>query len=272
MASLKCLRIFCISSLLVATFSTPSIGQAPGSSFKDCPDCPEMVVIPAGEFMMGSTAFESEKPPHTVTIKAPLAVGKFEVTFDEWDACVAAGACKHNPSDQGWGRGKRPVINVSWEDTREYTSWLSGKTGKSYRLLTEAGWEYAARAGTTTPFSTGETITPEQANFDGNFTYGGSAKGQFRGRTIEAGTFNPNPFGLHDMHGNAGEYVQDCYNNNHNGAPTDGSAVAEAAGCPRVVRGGSWNRDPQNVRSSSRYRSFSGFRNDTVGFRVMRSL
>ena len=161
-----------------------------------------MVVVPAGEFMMGSPAGEEgrsddEGPQRKVTIAKPFAVGKFEVTFAEWDACVAAGGCKHKPDDQGWGRGKRPVINVSWDDiTKEYLPWLSRKTGKTYRLLTEAEWEYAARAGTTTPFSTGQTITPEQANFNGNYTYGGSAKGAVpaedgRGRLVPGQRLRP---------------------------------------------------------------------------------
>ena len=122
---------------------------------------------------------------------------------------MAAGGCKHKPEDQGWGRGKRPVINVSWDDiTKEYLPWLSRKTGKTYRLLTEAEWEYAARAGTTTPFSTGRTITPDQANFNGDFTYGGSAKGVYRQKTVEVGSFPANAFGLHDMHGNVWEWVR----------------------------------------------------------------
>ena len=145
----------------------------PGDSFKDCPDCPEMVVVPAGSFLMGSPPDEAgrngnEGPQHRVVIGKPFAVGKFEVTFTEWDACVASGKCKRRPDDNGWGRGRLPVLNVSWDDiTREYLPWLSGKTGKGYRLLTESEWEYAARAGTTTPFSTGPTITTDLANFDG---------------------------------------------------------------------------------------------------------
>jgi formylglycine-generating enzyme required for sulfatase activity len=166
-------------------------------TFKECDECPEMVVVPAGEFMMGSPASEesreaNEDPQRKVTIAKPFAVGKFEVTFAEWDACVAAGGCKHKPEDYGWGRGKRPVINVSWDDIAdEYLPWLSRKTGKTYRLLTEAEWEYAARAGTITPFSTGRTITTLLANFNGNSTYGGSAKGVDRHKTVEAGTFPP---------------------------------------------------------------------------------
>jgi len=216
----------------------------PKDSFKDCPECPEMVVVPAGEFMMGSPSNEEsrdndEGPQRKVTIAKPFAVGSFEATFAEWDACVAAGGCKHKPEDQGWGRGTRPVIKVSWDDiTKEFLPWLSRKSGKTYRLLTEAEWEYAARAGTTTPFSTGRTITPDQANFDGNYTYGGSSKGAYRQKTVDAGSFKPNAFGLHDMHGNVWEWVQDCYKDSYSGAPVDGSASASGDCSSRVpVRG-----------------------------------
>ena len=232
--------------------------EKPGQSFKDCVDCPEMVVVPAGEFLMGSPPDEAERsnaegPQHKVTIGQVLAVGKYEVTFAEWDACAADGGCKHTPKDSGWGRGKRPAINVSWDDvTKEYLAWLSKKTGQTYRLLTEAEWEYAARAGTATPFSTGVTITSEQANFDGTNTYGGSAKGVYRQRTLEVGSFPANAFGLHDMHGNVWEWVQDCYVNNYETTPSDGSAVVEVADCSRVMRSGSWIDAPQVLRSAYR--------------------
>jgi Sulfatase-modifying factor enzyme 1 len=155
----------------------------PGSVFRDCPDCPEMVVVPAGSFMMGSTDSErstfaylrisDEGPVHKVSIAKPFAVGTYEVTFAEWDACVSAGGCKYRPGDEGWGRGRRPVINVSWDDiSKEYLPWLSRRAGEGYRLLTEAEWEYAARAGTTTLYATGATISTDQANYNGNWSYG----------------------------------------------------------------------------------------------------
>jgi formylglycine-generating enzyme required for sulfatase activity len=250
----------------------------PKESFKDCPECPEMVVIPAGEFMMGSPADEearesNEGPVRKVTIAKPFAVGKFEATFVEWDACVAAGGCKHKPNDYGWGRGKDPVIDVSWDDAKEYIAWLSTKTSRTYRLLTEAEWEYAARAGTTTPFSTGRTITTDQANFHGNSTYGGSAKGVFRQKTIEVGSLNkPNAFGLHDMHGNVWEWVQDCYQDTYAGAPSDGRAVADTSSCSRVLRGGSWDLNPQGLRSAARNWFTPGYRLIVLGFRVARTL
>ena len=161
-----------------------------------------MVVVPAGSFIMGSPQNEEgrendEGPPRRVTISKPFAVGKFELTFADWDACVAAKGCQHNPGDVlNWGRGMRPIVGVSWNNIiYEYLPWLSGKTGKAYRLLTEAEWEYAARAGTTTPFSTGTTITMDQANFN-------RGKGTYRDKPAEAGSFQPNAFGLHDMSGN----------------------------------------------------------------------
>jgi len=255
-----------------------AVSPAPKDTFKDCAECPEMVVVPAGEFTMGSPPNEAERssdegPQRKVTLAKPFGVGKFEVTFAEWDACVAAGGCKHKPNDHGWGKGKRPVIDVSWDDAKEYLSWLAKKTGRPYRLLSEAEWEYAARAGTTTTFSTGRTITTDQANFDGNATYGGSAKGVYRHKTIEVGSLNkPNAFGLHDMHGNVWEWVEDCYQDNYNGAPTDGSAKLSASCSSRVVRGGSSYFYPQDLRSADRDRSSPDDRYSFRGFRVARTL
>ena len=157
------------------------------------------------------------------------------------------------PEDRGWGRGKRPVINVSWDDiTKEYLPWLSRKTGKTYRLLTEAEWEYAARAGTMTPFSTGWRITTDEANFDGNSTYGGSPKGGLPAETVEVGSFPANAFGLHDMHGNVWEWVADCDTDTYMDAPSDGRAVTPGDCGQRVLRGGSWGTGPRFLRSASR--------------------
>ena len=255
----------------------------PGRVFRDCEDkdsaghyiCPEMVVVPAGEFLMGSPENEeghddNEGPQHTVKIAKPFAVGKLEITFAEWDACSD---CRYQPKDEGWGRGNRPVINVSWDDAKQYVGWLATKTGKPYRLLSEAEWEYAARAGTTTPFSFGGTITPEQANFIGNYTYGGSAKGEYRLKTILAGSFKPNAFGLHDMHGNVWEWVEDCYKDSYQSASTDGSTVPVVASCFfRVLRGGSWYNYPRDLRAAYRYMSTPVDRISHLGFRVARSL
>ena len=176
-----------------------------------------MVVVPAGSFTMGSPrtkldAIAMKVREHEVTISKAFAVGKFEATFEEWDACVADGGCGgYSPGDEGWGRERRPVINVSWNDAQAYASWLSRKTGKTYRLLTEAEWEYAARGATRTPFWFGSSISTSQANYDGNYAYGGGRKGEYREKTVPVGSFAANPFGLYEVHGNVWEWVEDCY-------------------------------------------------------------
>src|SRR5262245_47923109 len=261
--------------------AAPSPTQA--KVFRDCAGCPEMVVVPAGEFLMGSPESErgrgkDEGPQHKVVFAQPFAVGKFEVTFSEWDACSAENGCKHKPGDESWGRGKRPVINVSWDDAKEYVTWLARKTGKPYRLLAEAEWEYAARgvtsaAGPHPPFSTGPTINYRQANYDANFKYGvGGQQGVYRQKTMDVGTFPKNAFGLHDMHGNVWEWVEDCYKDSYAGAPTDGSAV-QARDCGlRILRGGSWNYYPRLLRSAYRYATAPGVRTENAGFRVARAM
>ena len=248
-----------------------------GETFRDCDDCPEMVVIPAGSFMMGSPAREValqsfEKPQHSVEFSRPFAIAKYEVTFAEWDACVSDGGCSHRPEDEGWGHGRQPVINVSWDDAKEYVSWLSGRTGKVYRLPTEAEWEYAARAGTSTQFHTGDQITTSQANFNGNYTYGGSSKGKYRARTVPVGSFDPNNFGLHDIHGNVWEWLEDCANNSYGEAPTDGSAWIAGDCTRRGLRGGSWFNDPGALRSANRFRNTTSSRYQDIGFRPATTL
>lgn len=253
-----------------------SICVKPADTFKDCDVCPEMVVLPPGEFQMGSPDDEAgrtseEAPRHVARIGYTLAVAKFEATFAEWDACVADGGCKHQPRDSGWGRGSQPVINVSWDDiTSQYLPWLSRRTGQSYRLLTETEWEYAARAGSSGPFSTGSTITTQSANFDGTSTYAGSPKGEYRKRTLAAGSFPANPFGLHDMHGNVWEWVQDCHAKSYEGLRSDGSAAPEVPGCQRVMRGGSWIDSPRVLRFAARGRVPANTRFIYRGFRVAR--
>ena len=246
----------------------------PGDVFRDCAECPEMVMVPAGSFMMGSNSGDDyERPRHKVTIGQPFAVGKYEVTFRQWKACVKGGGCGgYQPDDEGWGRGDRPVINVSWRDARSYVLWLSRKTGKRYRLLSEAEWEYAARAGTVTPYHFGTSISPDEAN------YGGVSV-----PTVPAGSFPPNGFGLHDMHGNVSEWVADCYHFNYQDAPVDGSARSD---CPYyrewdadikawdrsyVLRGGSWLDEPESLRSANRNLGSAGSRYFFLGFRVART-
>ena len=247
--------------------------------FRDCPKCPEMVVVPAGSFMMGSPSSEADRfyledPQHRVTIAAPFAVGKYEVSFAEWDACVAAGGCNgYRPDDEGWGRGQRPAINVSWKDAKAYVAWLSRKTGERYRLLSEAEWEYVARAGTTGPFHFGSTISTDQANYNGYLIYGAGREGVFREKTVPVGLFPANGFWLHDVHGNVWEWVEDCLHDSYASAPTDGSAWVTVGQCAkRVLRGGSWLVPPRVLRSAYRTWDSSGVRDYSSGFRIARTL
>jgi len=267
LANLAVATLFAVVSASAQSEDAP--GRAAGEKFRDCDACPEMAVVPAGEFMMGSPSSEEgrdddEGPVRRVRI-GKFAVGVYEVTFAEWDACVAAGGCGgYRPEYEGWwGRGRRPVIHVSWEDARSYVEWLSANTGERYRLLSESEWEYAARAGTTTAFHTGGTISMEQANYGGD---GGL------GRTTPVGSYPPNAFGLHDMHGNVWEWTQDCWNDTYVGAPSDGSAWEEGDCGLRVLRGGSWNYSPGNLRSALRDWLTAGLRGLNVGFRVARTL
>ena len=214
----------------------------PSVVFRDHSNAPEMIVLPRGQFVMGSSQGvvehnKDESPQHTIQIPSGLAVGRYPVTFNEWYACVKDGGTKHKPDDAGWGRGRRPVINVSWYDIQLYLRWLSKVTGKTYRLLSEAEWEYAARAGSQTAYSFGddEKELDRYAWFDHNSGV----------KTHPVGEKLPNAFGLHDMHGNVWELTQDCWNENYNGAPTDGSAWTRGDCSLRVVRGGSWVIDPQ---------------------------
>jgi formylglycine-generating enzyme required for sulfatase activity len=257
----------------------------PKDFFKECDKCPEMVVVPAGSFMMGSPAGDQgrdidESPQHRVTIAKPFAVGRFAVTFDEWDACVADGGCNgYRPQDLGWGRNRRPVINVSWDEATAYAAWLSHKAGKPYRLLTEAEWEYAARAGSTTAYYWGDEIGKGNANCAPVEKLECGSIWDNR-QTAPVGSFAANAFGLYDMAGNVWQWVQDCYHNNYNGAPTDGSAwitgncygTLEEADLQRVIRGGSWISGPLNLRSAGRFRNTFNSGGNLLGFRVGRTL
>jgi formylglycine-generating enzyme required for sulfatase activity len=246
----------------------------PLASFRECAkDCPEMIVVPAGSLRMGSPAAEKgrdvdEGPEHRVVFANPIAVSKFQVTFADWDACVSAGGCQKEgrADDAGWGRGPRPVIFVSWDDAQGYVAWLSRMTGKSYRLLSEAEWEYVTRAGSTTAFFWGEEFGKNKANCNG-------CGGQWDNlQTSPAGSFKPNAFDLHDTVGNVWQWVQDCYHDNYSGAPADGSAWTSGGCSLRVVRGGSWGSNPQDLRSANRGRDPADARDNDVGFRVGRTL
>ena len=264
--------------------------REPGSVFRDCPSCPEMVVIPAGEFLMGSTYEESghpdEKPQHPVKIGRAFALSKFEITFEQWDACVADGKCEA-ASDDGLGRGSVPVFNVHWSDARAFAAWLSERTGQKYRLPTEAEWEYAARGGTTTPWFWGPAEdsagssqacrfanTHDETGKDAHPMYVWSnhkCEDGF-GETAPVGKFAPNPFGLHDVLGNLREWVLDCHHAGYQDAPADGSVWDETDCEKRIVRGGAWIDGASTTRAAYRHPEDAGYRNYQVGFRLAREL
>jgi formylglycine-generating enzyme required for sulfatase activity len=237
----------------------------PGDAFRDCGECPELAVVPAGTFDMGSNDSPYEKPVHRVRIPRPFAIGRRETTFAEWDRCVAAGECLHRPDDRGQGRGDRPVTDVSWTDAKAYVQWLSRQTGQTYRLPSEAEWEYAARAGTKTAYWWGRDIGRKFANCR---DCGGEASPQ----TMEAATFFPNSFGLFDSAGNAAEWVEDCWNDSYRKAPRDGSAWTTGECARRVLRGGSFDSQARYLRSASRFRYDADVRYYANGFRVVREL
>jgi len=251
---------------------TPEAERAlqPGKSFRECAkNCPEMIVIPAGSFAMGSPSSQeghntNEDPQHTVVVKKPFAVSKLEVTFDDWDACVAFGDCPQ-VSDSGWGHGRQPVIHVTWDEAQIYVQWISTVSGRPYRLLSEAEWEYAARGGASTVFSFGDgpSACGEYAWFvanSGNHTHA-------------AGEKRPNGFGLYDVHGNVWEWTADCYHRNYNGAPNDGSPwVDERSDCIGVARGGGWSSDPGSRYTAARLPLPHYSQNYDIGFRLARTL
>ncbi|MGO9475800.1 MAG: SUMF1/EgtB/PvdO family nonheme iron enzyme [Rhodomicrobium sp.] len=252
-------------------------------TFKDCPECPEMMVVPPGKFMMGSPLSElegdeNEKPQHTVTFVSARAVSQSAITFTEWEACLADGGCGgYHPDDGGWTTGDRPTINLSWRDAALYIDWLKKKSGKRYRLMTEAEYEYIARAGTVTPFWWGETITPDNANYAGTAQIykGGGKKGEYRGKTLPVKSLQPNPWGFFQVHGNVYTWVEDCWHATYAGAPSDGSAWLdrERGDCRfHVMRGGAWFDMPSHLRSAYRIRSDSEKRILFGGVRVTREL
>jgi formylglycine-generating enzyme required for sulfatase activity len=205
--------------------------------------------------------FEDERPAHTVSIGHRFAVGRFPVTFAEYDAFCTARKRKP-PDDAGWGRDRQPLIDISWEDARTYLMWLTRETGRTYRFLTEAEWEYACRAGSKTQYSFGDAISPKLANY-----------GESRiGRTREVGAYASNAWGLHDMHGGVWEWVEDDWHDNYQGAPIDGSAWKDTSrpSRHRVQRGGSWLAYPRDCRSTFRHRGGYRNRDDDVGLRVAR--
>jgi formylglycine-generating enzyme required for sulfatase activity len=282
----------------------------PGAHFAECDkifsedqpahkirkNCPDMVVVPSGDFMMGSSETEiaaltkefpnvkypnrkdwwtGESPQHRVRIAKPFAVSKFAVTFDQWDACVDGGGCDGYKPFANFGRGTRPVINVRWEDAQQYVAWLNNMMGgtSSYRLLSEAEFEYAARAKTTTRYPWGDKVEEGNASCSGC-----GSQWDYKG-TAPAGSFKPNAFGLYDMHGNAWQWVDDCFHYGFTGAPENGSVWQEPCEkfdvenkSVRVARGGSWNFRPEYARSATRFWDPSINRSYTFGIRVARTL
>ncbi len=317
-------------SQIVALITISSIAQTtlkPGLTFRDCPDCPEMVVIPSGSFTMGSPAselgdnsytdilFRLEAPTRVVSIQQ-FAAGKFDITREQWAAFVSAtnrpttGGCRWSglpraPGSKLWDpnpeanwknhgyaqEDNHPVVCVTWNDAQDYVQWLSRKTGANYRLLTEAEWEYAARAGTSTPYPWGSTASHEYANYGTDTVAGvGFASGRDKWVTTSpVGAFPPNQFGLYDMHGNVLQWVEDCFSDSYSGLPTDGSAyktdVTLKMQAPqfswmngknscsfRICRGGdAWDHPPL-IRSASR--NWADANNSTAGFgfRVAKTL
>ena len=254
----------------------------PGKHFRDCSACPEMTVVPGGAFWQGSDegaslATNMEQPRRTVNISGMLAVGTFEVTMDEWDACLQAGVCKYTPTDNGWGRGNRPVIMVSWNDARQYVQWLNQETGKEYRLPSESEWEYFARAGTDGDWLGGDAaLLCEYGNVAGTETgfrwqHESCADSQNLG-TLPVGSMKANAFGLYDVIGNVAEWTVDCMNLSYIDAPTDGSAWGRGICSSHMTRGGSWVTGSKEVRLPARFSLKSGDRNDFTGFRVVRSV
>ncbi len=255
----------------------------PGARFRDCERCPEMVVIPPGSFKMGSPEDErgrssDEGPAHEVSIPHPFAIGRFEITIAQWEACVDAGVCSPLPDDRRGGRDDRPAVNVNWRDTQQYIGWLNELSGKTYRLPSEAEWEYSARGGTASPRYWAEREVA--CAFANVYDISGQRVHQFdwphftcidaSATTASVGAFRANPYGLHDMLGNVWEWAQDCWNERYDNAPVDGGPNLKGDCGRRIVRGGSWKNVAWATRSA--FRGWQGVndRVDANGFRVAR--
>ncbi|MCY4671545.1 MAG: SUMF1/EgtB/PvdO family nonheme iron enzyme [Rhodococcus sp.] len=261
-----------------------------GRTVMDCDYCPALTIVRPGSYVMGAPAGEAnrdedEGPLHEVTIPDGLAVGTFEVTLREWQACAEEGGCRRRPDDESWGRFDRPVIDVNWSDAQRYVEWLSEQTGFEYRLLTEAEWEYVARAGvgaarywegTASTACEYANVADDAARSSGGFlwpeTWTFSDCNDGFDATAPVGSFSPNGFGLHDVLGNVWEWTEDCWNDRYVQAPSDGSAWETGDCGRRVVRGGAWNTQPEQVRVAVRDGVRAGTRSNNLGFRVVRRL
>lgn len=236
-----------------------------GTLIQDCVDCPKMVVVEPGRFVMGSRRGEDdEKPRHEVTLRNAFAVGMYEITFQEWTTCVEEGGCRHRPGDEDWGRQQRPLVNVSWDDAKTYIAWLNRKTGLDYRLLSEAEWEYAARGQSEAVDLSGQNV--------GNCRYCYSGSTRSYGMTVPVGQHPANAFRIHDMLGNVWEWVEDCYVAHYRGAPPDGTARQNPSCEARSIRGGSWKSFYGQTRAANRGRAEPDVRRNDIGFRVARTV
>jgi formylglycine-generating enzyme required for sulfatase activity len=284
-ASLGALLAFALASCSAPNqdviSAAPSRGSIANRQFDDCGGarwCPRMITLEAGDFVMGSDEKEplrdSDEGPRRRTHVRSFALGVFEVTFSQWFACVNDGGCEgYAPPEYAAGLDEHPVINISWRDAQRYTAWLSQRTGETYRLPTEAEWEYAARAGSLSAYPWGDTADHGFANYGAEACCAGVAVGADRWlHTAPAGSFPANAFGLHDMHGNAWEWVEDCYSDSYADAPTDGSPRRADACARRILRGGSWLFGPNELRSAARRTHRSDVRTGSLGLRVARNL
>ena len=247
-------------------FLTPGDNLRPGDVFRDCVQCPDMVVVPPGIFVMGSEKHKREGPTRVIRVRRPFAIGRFEVTRDEWMLCVAAGACKHTPDDHGWGTDRMPVINVDHRMVHNYTAWLSAMTGQTYRLPSEAEWEYAARAGSKKNYWFGDDVGENQVNCrECGSPWSGIG-------SAPVGSFAANPWGLYDMHGNAFEWVEDCWNDSHAGAAQTLAPRLDGDCRFRVIRGGSWYYFSRMSRSANRQKNAASVKSYWLSFRLVREL
>ena len=258
---------------------TPEIEQAllPKDSFKECDVCPEMVVVPKGSFMMGTPAdepdrFKGEDPVHRVSFAKPFAVGRFTISFDEWDACLSDGGCgRIKGDDKGFGRGRMPAQGINFEAAKSYLAWLSKKVGRTYRLPSESEREYFTRAGTSTPFWFGSAISAQDANYKSSIPYGAGPRGEDSKGPVVVDSYAANPFGLYQVHGNVFEWAEDCFNKRYNeDTPIDGSPWLEGDCKKRMLRGGTWDWMANMVRAG--YRDNAIIDGGGHSFRVVRTL
>ena len=260
------MKIICALATISLLCGSPVLAQSPGTLFKDCASCPEMVVIPAGTFVMGAkpilsinfTPAPDEMPQRQVTVGS-FALGKNEVTQELWLSIMG-----ENSSDYRDGTTNLPAETVSWNEAQVFVQKLSVLAGEQYRLPTEAEWEYAARAGSAAMFSFGDDVKEL-----GRYAWFGENSG---GHIHAVGQKLPNAFGLYDMHGNVWEWVEDCYQSTYEGAPTDGSAIQKEGHCQRNNRGGAWINSALNLRSDHRHRMGAGSRGIFIGLRVAKTL